>query len=130
MPLEHPGIYYRGARTTAAPSCASGMPDVTLMLLGILVVADAYQHLAGDNIDAAGHSGLVAGKSSLEELFRCLQRIGHMAPIVVLHGMDFDELERRKQYPEKIRQYTDSLLLVGISYDRKTKQHTCLIERL
>ena len=34
---------------------------------------------------------------------------------------------RRKQYPEKVRQYTDNLLLVGINYDRETKQHTCQI---
>ena len=34
----------------------------------------------------------------------------------------------RKQYPAKIAEYADSLLLVGINYDRKTKQHTCRIE--
>ena len=34
-----------------------------------------------------------------------------------------------KNYPEKIKEYTDNLLLVGISYDRETKQHTCMIER-
>ena len=35
----------------------------------------------------------------------------------------------RKQYPEKILQYTDRLILVGINYDRKTKRHTCRIEK-
>ena len=35
---------------------------------------------------------------------------------------------RRKQYPAKIQQYTDNLLLVGISYDRNSKQHSCRIE--
>ncbi len=34
----------------------------------------------------------------------------------------------RKQYPAKIAEYADSLLLVGINYDRKTKLHTCRIE--
>ncbi|MBR1410959.1 MAG: PD-(D/E)XK nuclease domain-containing protein [Prevotella sp.] len=37
---------------------------------------------------------------------------------------------RRKQYPEKVLQYTDRLLLVGINYDRETKHHDCRIERL
>ncbi|MCQ2329282.1 MAG: ATP-binding protein, partial [Paludibacteraceae bacterium] len=34
-----------------------------------------------------------------------------------------------RNYPEKIKEYTDNLLLVGISYDRETKQHICKIER-
>ena len=34
---------------------------------------------------------------------------------------------RRRQYPEKIRQHADRLILVGINYDRETKQHTCQI---
>ena len=36
---------------------------------------------------------------------------------------------KRKQYPDKVAQYTDNLLLVGITYDRDTKQHQCRIER-
>ena len=35
---------------------------------------------------------------------------------------------KRKQYPAKVAQYTDRLLLVGISYNRQTKMHTCQIE--
>ena len=35
---------------------------------------------------------------------------------------------KRKQYPAKVAQYTDRLLLVGISYNRQTKKHTCQIE--
>ena len=35
---------------------------------------------------------------------------------------------KRQEYPAKVQQYADNLLLVGINYDRKTKQHTCLIE--
>ena len=33
----------------------------------------------------------------------------------------------RKQYPEKVAQYADRLLLVGINYDKDTKTHTCKI---
>jgi hypothetical protein len=36
----------------------------------------------------------------------------------------------RKDYPAKLRDYADRLLLVGISYDRDTKQHSCRIEEL
>ena len=36
----------------------------------------------------------------------------------------------RKQYPTKLTDYTDRLLLVGISYDRQTKEHTCVIEQI
>ena len=36
---------------------------------------------------------------------------------------------RRKQYPAKVAEYADRLLLVGINYDRETKQHNCRIER-
>ena len=34
----------------------------------------------------------------------------------------------RKQYPAKVTQYTDNLLLVGINYDRQAKTHECQME--
>lgn len=37
---------------------------------------------------------------------------------------------QRKQYPTKVQDYADRLLLVGINYDRQTKQHRCRIKRL
>ena len=37
---------------------------------------------------------------------------------------------RQRNYPAKIAEYIGDLLLVGISYDRQTKQHTCQIERM
>ena len=36
---------------------------------------------------------------------------------------------KRKAYPSKIAEYTGDILLVGINYDKETKQHTCKIER-
>ena len=36
---------------------------------------------------------------------------------------------KRRQYPAKVAQYSDNLLLVGIAYDRETKHHQCRIER-
>ena len=35
---------------------------------------------------------------------------------------------KRKDYPEKIADYTCDILLVGINYDKESKQHTCKIE--
>ena len=36
---------------------------------------------------------------------------------------------KRKQYPAKVAEYTDNLLLVGINYDKQQKTHTCRIEK-
>lgn len=33
-----------------------------------------------------------------------------------------------KRYPESIEQYTGKVLLVGINYNKKTKEHECVIE--
>lgn len=35
---------------------------------------------------------------------------------------------RDRNYPDALRGFTDNILLVGISYDTETKQHTCKIE--
>ena len=35
-----------------------------------------------------------------------------------------------KKYPKGLKKYKDNLLLVGISYDKKTKKHTCHIEKM
>ena len=34
-----------------------------------------------------------------------------------------------KNYPDVVKQYTGDILLVGISYEKKTKQHECAIEK-
>ena len=36
---------------------------------------------------------------------------------------------KRKQYSRGLKEYKDNLLLVGINYDKETKQYTCLIEK-
>ena len=35
-----------------------------------------------------------------------------------------------KQYIEALRNYVGDIVLVGINYDKRTKKHTCLIERI
>ena len=44
-------------------------------------------------------------------------------------GTAIEQIHRR-QYTAKVKEYTGDMLLVGISYDRKTKEHRCRIERL
>lgn len=36
---------------------------------------------------------------------------------------------KRKEYSSKIAEYTGDILLVGINYDKESKQHTCQIEQ-
>lgn len=40
-----------------------------------------------------------------------------------------DQIKNRK-YPESLADYHNHVLLVGISYDKKTKEHRCKIERI
>lgn len=35
---------------------------------------------------------------------------------------------KERDYTLRVREYTDNILLIGINYDSKTKQHTCAIE--
>ena len=36
---------------------------------------------------------------------------------------------KEKNYPESLQKYTGNILLVGVNYDKKTKEHQCMIER-
>ena len=38
--------------------------------------------------------------------------------------------KKRKEYPAKLAEYSGEIMLVGINYDKETKQHTCKIERM
>ena len=37
---------------------------------------------------------------------------------------------KEKQYAESLQDYAGEILLVGINYDKKTKEHSCVIERM
>ena len=37
---------------------------------------------------------------------------------------------KNKNYPKALEEYAGNLLLVGIGYDKRTKQHSCHIEEL
>ena len=57
------------------------------------------------------------------------------SPAIVLelkYDKDADtaiEQIKRRQYPAKVAEYADDLLLVGINYDKQQKLHTCRIEK-
>ena len=37
---------------------------------------------------------------------------------------------KEKEYCRSLQEYHGNLLLVGINYDRKTREHTCCIEEM
>ena len=37
---------------------------------------------------------------------------------------------KRRQYSDKISEYSGDILLVGINYDTETKKHECIIENI
>ena len=36
---------------------------------------------------------------------------------------------KKKKYMDSLKDYHGDLLLAGINYDKKTKEHTCVIEK-
>ena len=59
--------------------------------------------------------------------------------IELKYASDFSGLEnackkalqqiKERKYPDSIIAYTGDILLVGINYDKESKEHQCLIER-
>lgn len=37
---------------------------------------------------------------------------------------------KEKKYVESLREYHGNLLLVGINYDKESKKHSCVIEKM
>ena len=44
-------------------------------------------------------------------------------------GTALDQI-RDRHYPDKVAEYTGDILLVAVTYDRKTKEHRCEIEAM
>jgi hypothetical protein len=94
------------------------------------VLSLAYYYARNDYVI---HRELPTGKGFADLVLLPRKNVDTPAIIVELKfNKDADsaiEQIRRKQYPAKVAQYADRLLLVGINYDRQTKQHTCVIEQ-
>lgn len=80
------------------------------------------------------HRELPAGKGFADIAF--IPRKNSTSPAMVIelkwnHSADtaIDQI-KRKQYSDKIAEYTGEILLVGINYDTDTKKHTCIIEKI
>ena len=94
------------------------------------VLSIAYYYAKNDYIM---HRELASGKGFADIVL--IPRKNVDSPAIVLElkfNQDADTAIsqiKRKQYPAKVAEYTDNLLLVGINYDRQKKMHDCRIER-
>ena len=95
------------------------------------VLSIAYYYASNDYIS---HRELATGKGFADLVL--IPRKNVDSPAIVIE-LKYDkavdtaiEQIKRRQYPDKVAQYADRLLLVGITYDRESKQHHCRIERL
>jgi hypothetical protein len=94
------------------------------------VLSIAYYYAKNDYII---HRELASGKGFADLVLIPRKNVDSPAIILELKvDKDADaaiDQIHRKEYPVKVQQYTNNLLLVGINYDRETKQHSCKIER-
>ena len=93
------------------------------------VLSIAYYYARNDYVM---HRELASGKGFADIVLIPRKNVESPAIVVELKFKQdadaaIDQIKRR-QYPAKVAQYTGDLLLVGINYDRDTKQHTCHIE--
>lgn len=95
------------------------------------VLSIAYYYAKGDYII---HRELATGKGFADIVLIPRKHADSPALVIELkYNQDADTAIsqiKRKQYPEKIAQYTGNLLLVGINYDKQQKTHECIIEKL
>ena len=78
------------------------------------------------------HREYATGKGYADLMMISRRNVSKPALVIELkfnHSADtaIDQI-KRKEYPAKITDYTGDILLVGINYDKETKQHTCKIE--
>ena len=95
------------------------------------VLSIAYYYASNDYIL---HRELATGKGFADLVLIPRKNVDSPAIIIELkYDKAVDtaiEQIKRRQYPAKVAQYADDLLLVGITYERDTKLHRCCIEKL
>ena len=79
------------------------------------------------------HREYATGKGYADLVMIPLRNVNKPALVIELkfnHSVDtaIDQI-KQKHYPSKIAEYTGDILLVGISYDKESKQHSCKIEK-
>ncbi len=94
------------------------------------VLSIAYYFAHGDYIF---NRELASGKGYADLVLIPRKNVDKPALVIELkYNKDADSAIsqiKRKQYPDKVRQYTSNLLLVAINYDKQKKTHECHIER-
>ena len=94
------------------------------------VLSIAYYYAKSDYII---HRELATGKGFADLVLIPRKHVDSPAIVLELkYNLDADSAIaqiKRKQYPAKVAEYTDNLLLVGISYNKQQKTHTCRIEK-
>lgn len=94
------------------------------------VLSIAYYYAAGDYII---HREYATGKGFADLVLIPRKQVDSPALVIELkYNQDADtaiDQIKRKEYPAKVAEYSDNLLLVGICYNPKTKNHECHIEK-
>lgn len=94
------------------------------------VLSIAYYYSRNDYVM---HRELASGKGFADIVLIPRKNVESPAIVIELkYDQDSDTAIsqiKRRNYPEKIAQYADNLLLVGINYDKRQKKHECKIER-
>ena len=95
------------------------------------VLSIAYYYARNDYII---HREMASGKGVADLVFIPRKHVDSPALVVELKKDKTADAAiaqiKQKNYPAKVAQYTDNLLLVGINYDKDKKQHSCVIEKL
>lgn len=95
------------------------------------VITNAYFCAAKDYIWVRE---MPAGKGFADIVY--LPKRGHDKPAIVVDLKWNKSAEgainqiKNKQYPTSLKDFSKDILLVGINYDKKTKTHTCVIEKI
>lgn len=94
------------------------------------VLSIAYYYAVNDYIV---HREYASGKGFADLVLIPRKHVDSPAIVIELkYNKDADTAIsqiKRRNYPEKVAQYAGNLLLVGINYDRDSKQHECHIEK-
>ena len=94
------------------------------------VISIAYYYAHGDYIF---HRELLTGKGYADLVLMPRKNVSKPAIVIELKNNETAskaiEQIKNRHYTDKVAEYTGDILLVGINYDRDTKEHTCQIER-
>ena len=94
------------------------------------VISIAYYYAHGDYIF---HRELPSGKGYADLVLIPRKNVSKPAIVIELKSNETAskaiEQIKNRHYTDKVAEYTGDILLVGINYDRDTKEHTCKIEQ-